>query len=120
VLNLIPLDLRETRFRIEKLPKISSATERKSKILDLYEELVAIQFELKTTNLAAYKSSFNLIKNLHQNCSNADKMAILIAENEIITSLPSSPAPNNITRVDEALNGVPMSINKPVVLLIRL
>ena len=78
-------------IEIEKLPKISSPTERKSKILDLYEELVSIQFELKMTDLKAYKSSFNLIKNLHQNCSNADKMATLIAENEIITSLVLVP-----------------------------
>ena len=64
---------------------------RKSKILDLYEELVSIQFELKMTDLNAYKSSFNLIKNLHQNCSNPDSMATLIAENEIFISLVQIP-----------------------------
>ena len=78
-------------IEIEKLPNISSATIRKSKILDLYEELVSIQFELKTTDLNAYKSSFNLIKNLHQNCSNADRMATLIAENEIFISSVQIP-----------------------------
>ncbi|MDB4754861.1 hypothetical protein OAF80_00235 [bacterium] len=78
-------------IELEKLPNISSATIRKSKILDLYEELVSIQFELKTTDLNAYKSSFNLIKNLHQNCSNADRMATLIAENEIFISSVQIP-----------------------------
>ena len=78
-------------IEIQKVSKISTASERKTKISALYEELVSIQFELKKFDLYAYKASLNLIKNLHANSSNIHEIESLIVENDLIIDLVLIP-----------------------------
>ena len=85
------LILNSILIEIQKVSKISTASERKTKISALYEELVSIQFELKKFDLYAYKASLNLIKNLHANSSNIHEIESLIVENDLIIDLVLIP-----------------------------
>jgi len=74
-------------FELQNTLTIEDKVLRKSRIKILFEELISIQFPLKSADFSYYKSLHRLIKNMYFSSSQNQKLEFFLSQNPYYASI---------------------------------